>query len=205
MKNNTKKNTIQTVLILCLVFLIISCQQKNEQNLKIDHSNITWKLIPETSSLSIIATKNNAIAEVSDFTDFSGQISPDGQLSITINMNSLETNIPIRNERIQKHLFQTDIYSTAEISAQLKPDDLNVGVHAISFDVDLHGMSALLKAEFMVFEQFGNKVVTLHKPLIINAQTFGLENGITTLKNLAHLDSIDLTVPLNLILSFQPE
>jgi polyisoprenoid-binding protein YceI len=185
--------------------ILVSCQHKTTQNQITPTPDITWKLIPEHSSLSIITTKNNSIAEVSEFTDFTGQINPDGKLLITLNMNSLETNIPIRNERIQQHLFQTDIYDTAEIRANLKPTDLNIGVHSITFDVDLHGVSAILEAEFMVFEQFGNKIVTLHKPLIINAKTFGLENGITTLKNLANLDTIDLSVPVNLILSFESE
>ena len=200
-----KNNTIRIIFGFFLSTILASCQYKTTQNNITPTSDITWKLNPEYSTLSIITTKNNSIAEVSEFTDFTGQISPDGSLLITLNMNSLETNIPIRNERIQQHLFQTDIYDTAEIRAILKPKDLNIGVHTITFDVDLHGVSAILEAEFMVFEQFENKIVTLHKPLIINAKTFGLENGITTLKNLASLDTIDLSVPVNLILSFQPE
>lgn len=201
-------NKIFHIFITVSVFSVLSaCQYKTDQTVN-NTQNInqqqSWKLNPLHSSISIITTKNNSKSEVSNFTSFSGQITADGQLSIVIDMNSLETNIPIRNERIQKHLFQTDIYATADIHTQLNPEDLTVGVHNISFDVDLHGLSAIMNAEFMVFEQFGNKLVTLHKPLIIKAETFGLENGITTLKNIAKLQSIDFTVPLNLILSFSP-
>ncbi|MFK8010897.1 MAG: YceI family protein, partial [Marinicellaceae bacterium] len=142
-------------------------------------------------------------AEVSHFTQFMGTINQNGKLTLNIDLNSLETNIPIRNERIQKHLFQTDIYKTADIHAQIKPEHLQPGIHKIAFDVDLHGLSALLNAEFMVLEQFGNKIVTLHKPLIINASTFGLENGVDVLRKLAHLDSINYTVPVNFILTFE--
>ena len=166
--------------------------------------NQTWSLNQEFSSISIVTTKNNKVSEVSYFNSFNGKIDEQLNLSITINLNSLETNIPIRNERIQKHLFQTEMYPTADIHTQLKAEDLTPGVHDISFDVDLHGVSGIVQAEFMVFEQHGNKVITLHKPLIVNANTFGLESGITTLKNIAKLQTIDFTVPVNLILSFQP-
>ena len=132
--------------------MLISCQNQKSQPIK-SETKKSWSLNPEHSSISIITTKNNAISEVSQFKKFSGKINSDGQLSISIDMNSLETNIPIRNERMQKHLFQTDVYNTADIRAQLNPKDLSLGVHNISFDVDLHGVSAIMNAEFMVFEQ----------------------------------------------------
>jgi len=164
----------------------------------------SWVLNPAHSSISIISTKNSKVSEVSNFTQFSGSIDGNLNLNISIDLNSLETNIPIRNERMQKHLFQSGMYPTADIRTQLTASDLIPGVHKITFDVDLHGVSSILEAEFMVFEQYGNKVITLHKPLIVDAATFGLESGISTLKNLAKLQSIDFTVPINLILSFQP-
>jgi len=197
----------QYLTLIGLLFILNACS-KNSQKANIkpaETPNKSWVLLPEYSSISIITTKNNSVSEVSNFTAFSGNIKPDGQLSISIDLNSLETHIPIRNERIQKHLFKTEIYQTADIHTQLKPNDFTVGIHNISFDVDLHGLSALLEAEFMVFEQYGNKVVTLHRPLIITAGTFGLENGITTLKNIARLDSINLTVPVNITLTFEAQ
>jgi len=188
--------------ILLINLLLNACQQDCLSENKLSAAQ-PWVLNREYSSISIISTKNNKISEVSNFEIFSGKISSTGYLQIEINLNSLETNIPIRNERMQKHLFHTELYPTVDIHTQLKPEDLSIGVHNISFDVDLHGVSAMLQAEFMVFEQFGNKVITLHKPLIIKAETFGLEDGIKTLKNIAKLQSIDFTVPVNLILNFQ--
>jgi len=197
-----KNNKVYTHLItLCLLLILVSCTPKIREL----NSPKTWILNPEFSSISIITTKNDSIAEVSNFTNFTGQINNDGMLKIIIDLNSLETNIPIRNSRIQEHLFQTDIYKTAEVTAQLKPNDLNIGIHNITFDVDLHGLSVMMNAEFMVFEQYGNKVVVLHKPLIFDAKNFGFENGINTLKNLAKLYSIDFTIPINVILSFEPQ
>ncbi len=188
------KNLITALTVL---FVFNACQQHKTVEIR------SWKLNPEYSKVSIITTKNNSISEVSDFKSFSGNIDSNNNLKISIDLSSLETNIPIRNERIGKHLFQTELYPTADIHTQLKPEDLNNGIHSVSFDVDLHGVSAIVQAEFLVFEQHGNKVITLHKPLVIKASNFALENGITTLKNIAKLQSIDFTVPIHLILTFE--
>ena len=190
------KSTLTTLLIITIA-LISACTTQHKAK-----PNKSWSLNSELSSIAITTTKNNKISEVSEFTSFSGNINQTGYLTISIDLNSLETNIPIRNERIEKHLFQTEIYPTAGIHTQLKPNDLDLGIHNITFDVDLHGVSGILTAEFRVYEQHGNKVVTLHKPLIVNAETFGLDNGIRTLKNLAKLQSIDYVVPIHLILTF---
>lgn len=188
----------KTLFVLWVILLLNACQMHKSKQSKAQ----SWMLNPEYSNISIVTTKNNSISEVSSFNKFSGNIDANGQFNLSIDLASLETNIPVRNERIQKHLFQTDLYPTADIHTQLKPEDLNNGVHKLSFDVDLHGISGIISAEFMVFEQNGNKVVTLHKPLVIRAADFGLENGITTLRNIAKLNSIDFTVPIHVVLSF---
>lgn len=186
-----------TRLILISLLLLSACTQH-----KINHTE-NWKLNTELSNISIITTKNNKTSEVSDFKTINGSINSSNHLSIEINLNSLETNIPIRNQRISEHLFHTDLYPAAEINTQLKPEDLTIGVHEISFDVDFHGVSSILKAEFMVVKQSGKLFITLHNPLIINARTFGLEDGIKTLRKIAKLQSIDFTVPIHLVLIFE--
>lgn len=194
---HTNKKLIATLLVS---FLFLSaCQQHKTKSYK----NQVWKLIPESSSISIITTKNNKVSEVSNFKTFSGKISQTNYLEIEIDLNSLETNIPIRNQRISKHLFQTDIFPTALIHTQLKAEGLTQGIHTVTFDVDLHGVSGIVEAEFMVFEYYSNKVVILHKPLIIQAKMFGLENGITKLKEMAKLQSINFTVPVDITLTFE--
>ena len=192
-----KNNLFITTLVI--LFTLNGCSNKKPTVSKIK----SWELNSGSSSIAIVTTKNSSISETSEFTSFSGNIDEKGNLHITIDLSSLETNIPIRNQRIQKHLFQTDLFPTADIHTSLKPSDLEIGVHSISFDVDLHGVSGIVEGQFMVFEQQGNKIITLYKPLIIHANMFGLENGITTLKNLANLQTIDLTVPLNIVLTFE--
>jgi hypothetical protein len=198
MMNKPKEKFSQILLLLVITLLMSACSlhKKNKQS---------WILNKEYSLISITTTKNSSVSEVSEFTAFTGSINASGYFEISIKLDSLETNIPIRNERIQEHLFESHIFPTADIHTQLKPEDLEIGVHTISFDADIHGLSSILTAEFMVVEQFDNKIITLHKPLIINANTFALEKGIAKLKNLALLQSIAVTVPVHLILTFQKE
>lgn len=205
--NKPTKQPLAFSILLLATLLISACQSVGTKQANHDTSikNHSWTINNDYSTINIITTKNNAISEVSHFQSFSGTINEDLYLNIEIDLKSLETNIPIRNERIQKYLFASDAFPTADIHTQLKPEDLTPGVHNITFDVDMHGVSAILTAEFMVFEQFGNKIITLHKPLIINAKTFGFVEGIGVLKKLAHLDSINLTVPVNLTLTFEPQ
>ncbi len=191
---------IRTTLLIIALITMTGCQQTKKEHAK--HVK-AWKLDKQNSTISLISTKNNKISEVFAFTQFEGTINADGYLEISIELASLESSIPLRNQRLQKHLFATENFPLAEIHTQLKAEDLNTGIHSISFDVDMHGVSSILQAEFMVFDQRGTKTITLHKPLIINAKDFGLENGITTLKKLAKLQSIAFTVPLNIILTFE--
>ena len=193
---------IKKIIIALILSLLCACSihittDKNQADSE------KWILNQDYSSIAIVTTKNNSISEVSEFTSFSGGINSNGYLEISIDLNSLETNIPIRNERIQNLLFDTKSFPSADIHTQLKPEDLTIGVHTISFDVDFHGVSSILTAQFMVFEQYGNKVITLHKPLVINASSFGLEGGINALKSIANLNDISFTVPMNIILSFE--
>ena len=151
----------------------------------------------------MITTKNNNITEVSDFKVFQASIDKDNKFSAVIDLKSLESYIPIRNERIQTHLFESEIFPKAEIHAQLSPENLNDGVHQIEFDVDLHGASTILNAEFMVQTNGNSKTVTLHKPFVVNADYFGMKQGVDTLKIMANLNSISYTVPMHIILTFE--
>lgn len=191
-----EKLKMNRFLIILILLFLSACATTNQ------HRNSTWVLNKEFSKVSIITTKNNKISEVSEFKSITGKII-NNSLEISIDLNSLETNIAIRNERIRNILFETSSFPTADIHAQLKAEDLNQGVHTITFDIDLHGVSAIIEAEFLVTEYYSNKIIMLHKPLIIKADMFGLEQGISTLKDIAHLQSINFTVPVDITLEFQ--
>ena len=195
------KKTTDSIKIVVTIGLMLTLLQACQNTKKVVANS--WLLNPDYSSLSIITTKNDSVSEVSEFQNIKGSINASLYMSIEIDLNSLETHIPIRNERIKKHLFNTAVFPTADIHTQLKAEDLTAGVHSLTFDVDLNGVSGIMQGEFMVFDSDGTKVVTLHKPLIIQAKDFALEAGITALRKIAKLQSIDFTVPVHLVLTFE--
>ena len=144
MNNLNVKHSLTLIFIIGTLFLSACNLHKAKQQ--------SWVLNKTYSTISITTTKNNSISEVSEFTTFTGTINASNYLEISIDLNSLETNIPIRNERIEEHLFKTQMFPTADIHTQLTPQQLENGVHSVTFDVDLHGLSSIMTADFMVFE-----------------------------------------------------
>ncbi|MDP7561636.1 MAG: hypothetical protein QF494_02135 [Methylococcales bacterium] len=53
----------------------------------------------------LILVKKNTVGEVHVLTGLSGVVDDNGQVSIAINLNSVETQIPVRNERLKKLFF----------------------------------------------------------------------------------------------------
>ena len=76
-----------------------------------------WQLDNNQSHLTFVTIKATHIAEVHRFTQLQGSLNPAGQADIEIALASLETNIPIRNERMQQMLFDTDLFPSASITA----------------------------------------------------------------------------------------
>ena len=66
------------------------------------HDN--WKLITDESAISFVSIKKGSIAEAHTFTDFSGVLDH-GKASVTIKADSIDTMVPIRNERAREFLF----------------------------------------------------------------------------------------------------
>jgi len=59
-----------------------------------------WQLDNGDSTLDFISVKKSTVGEVHHFKQLSGSITDAGQASVDIELASVETNIPIRNERL---------------------------------------------------------------------------------------------------------
>jgi hypothetical protein len=158
-------------------------------------------LLPEQSSLQFISVKNAAIAEVHHFKQLSGGIE-DGAVEVSVPLSSVETMIPIRNERMQKLLFETGMYPTATVSAQLDMAPvmaLDCGEYmtmTLPLTVELHGATQTLDAALRV-SRMGDEIhVMTDAPLVISAADFGLAEGVDKLRTVAALDSISTAVPV---------
>ncbi len=168
-----------------------------------------WTLDNDTSQVSFVSVKAGDAGEVHRFTEISGELSADGKASVTIQLASVDTLIPLRDERMRELLFQTGIFPTASLSTNIDMDALNAIEPGDSIDMaanltlELHGQQLSLAAE-MIVARLGNHrlMVSSRKPVIVNAASVDLVNGIEALREIANLPSISKAVPVSFVLTF---
>lgn len=162
-----------------------------------------WVVEPSNSSVHFVSIKNNIVGEVHQLSAVNGDYH-EGQLHVEIDLASVETGIDIRNQRMQDHLFETQRFPKASISASIDKKiakTLKTGQKReldVPFTLDLHGHTVKLTATVEVTKlKKGALSVNTLSPIMISATDFGLGAGIATLQKLAGLDSIAVSVPVN--------
>jgi len=166
-------------------------------------AHATWELDLEQSTLSFVSTKKAAIGEIGTFTSYKGTISDEGSVQLQIDLNSVNTNIAIRDDRLNNFLFQTDKHPTATLTGNINLDtakELKLGQSShqtVELELNLHGVSTKIKSEVNVIATETGYLVYNIKPVLLNANNFNLGEGINKLKELAKLDSISLAIPVN--------
>ncbi len=167
-----------------------------------------WELDNDRSVLNFISIKNASIAETHSFKSLSGHIGKEGNAQLSIDLNSVETLIAARNERMQNMLFETAEFPTATITAQVAPKILEevaaggTAITEIPVNLSLHGLDATLRASVTVFGDQGSFRVVTTRPIILAAKDFGLEAGIGALQEVAGLANIATAVPVSFSLLF---
>ncbi len=162
------------------------------------------------STINFISTKNEHISETHTFNHFSGELSEKGKLAITIDISSVETIIPIRNERMQKMLFNISDYNSASFIAQLDPalTKLQAGEMkrvTVAGEMMIAGNKAPISFEVVLTGlKDGSINATTATPTILNVSDFNLDEGIAALQKIANLKSISKTVPLSFSATFKP-
>ena len=160
--------------------------------------------IAEGSLVGFVSIKKNSIAENNHFSGVSGSLSDDGAIEARVDLSTVETKVPIRNQRMMQLLFEVADYPEAQISGQLDPLDiaqLAAGAtveRQVPLTLSLHGSSATVSATLLAVKVTEGVRVTTVEPIILNARDFGLEPGIAALQEVAGLDAISRAVPVTL-------
>jgi polyisoprenoid-binding protein YceI len=169
----------------------------------------SWSLVPDASRVSFVSVKAGQIAEVHHFTRVSGTVAPDGTATLTIPLDSVETGIPVRNERMRQFLFQTGLHPKATLTTKIDLGPLAALAPGqqtrlpLSGNLSLHGVTAPVETTVTVTRAGGSRVVVASlDPVIVNADSFGLGAGVAELMKLAKLDSITADVPVSFQLTF---
>ena len=168
-----------------------------------------WSLDNSGSQLAFVSTKAMDVAEVHTFTELSGSVGADGHARVVIQLASVDTLIPIRDERMREVLFQTELFPTAVVDARL--DIVRLQRMAVTTSevltteilLTLGEAKLPLVAELLVTRLAADRVlVTTTKPVVVNAAAVGLAEGVEALREIAGLPSISKAVPVTFVLQF---
>ena len=158
--------------------------------------------VSDSSRIGFVSIKNNRIGENNAFERVSGSISESGQVAVSVDLSSVETGIGIRNERLQKMLFEVASFPTASIDAVLSDGQIaalragGARAESVSVNISLHGKTVSKTANVSVSSSGGDVRVTTTQPIVITAQEFGLESGVAALQQIAGLNAISRSIPV---------
>ncbi|WP_328987919.1 YceI family protein [Thiorhodovibrio winogradskyi] len=171
-----------------------------------------WVLEPEQSHLSFISIKSKDIAEIHSFTQITGRVDEEGQVTLALMLDSVETLIPIRNERMREVLFKTTDYQQATLTAKIDPAVLGamqvgeIGQLAGEAVLSLHGQEQPMTMQLQVARVAPDVLfVASRKPLVVDAEKFGLSDGVEQLREIAGLESVSHAVPVSFVMTFVRE
>jgi hypothetical protein len=160
-----------------------------------------WQLDASQSTLNFMSFKNDHIAEVHTFDVLKGELGG-GKVMVEVPLSAVNTMIPIRNERMQKMLFEVVDFPVASFNAAIEDSvmDMPAGTSKITDipgKLSLHGKQVDAVFSVRVTRTSSNElVVATTKPYVLNVNDFGLKGGIDALQKIAGLKVISYAVPV---------
>lgn len=153
-----------------------------------------WTLKPEGSSLRFQSVKNLTKVESSRFAGIEGAINEAGEAAIHIFLDSVDTNVDLRNVRMRFLFFETFQFPEAVITAKIDPaaltdlPTLKRKILPLSYDLELHGVKKSFDTEVAVTYLSDDLVaVSTTAPISVAAADFNLEEGIKKLEEAANV------------------
>lgn len=183
--------------ILLLLLLVLSAGTKAGE----------YQLDQETSAVSFATVKLQYVIEPASIGALKGKIDDSGKLNIEIPIANIETGIGIRNQRLNQLFFQSDLFPSVQVSAQipnsLLVSDLLIQQVAIPAKVTLFGQTQEFEFTVNVVKAAEVLSVATVKPVIIRASQFGIpaKNLSELAKTVGQIPIAD-TVPVNFSLVF---
>ena len=198
---------MKSIITLLTFGLLFACQtnQKHEQAEKPTTvvQAVNWKLNPNESTFSFITTKNKTITEQHSIDFSSGTVNKNNELSLELDLSTVDTGIEIRDQRMKDLLFEVDTYPTALITANLPDQLILFEPNDIEFELNLHGFSQKLTASVMIQSVGEQLVVTNFMPVKVMGKDFGLDDALNQLTKIAGLQSINYDVEADFKLTFE--
>ena len=155
-----------------------------------DFLNQDWVLNAGQSHIHMQTEKLEGVVEKHGFTSIEGNISRNGDASIKIDLNTLDTGVDLRNVRMRFLLFETFKFPTAEITAKLDKSKLaEIATrtrvsYTLAARVNLHGIVKEFEIPVTI-SRVNDTTVTVStiRPVVVGADTFDFMRGITKLSD----------------------
>ena len=160
-------------------------------------------LLTAASKVGYVSIKNNAISEHNYFSGVTGSLNKKGQLKVSIDLSTVETQVDIRNQRMRDLFFEVMQYPEAVVTAQLDMQELaqvesGAPLELVKpFTLSLHGIESTGEAHLRIVSVGGRAWVSTVRPILISAADFGLEGGVAALRKIAGLEAIAAVVPVS--------
>ncbi|MCK5889334.1 MAG: YceI family protein [Methylococcales bacterium] len=169
-----------------------------------------WSLNNKESTLNFISIKNLTIGEVHRFKTLEGHLKDDGSVNVSIILDSVDTRIPKRDERMKKVLFSTTKFPKATIATKVdskKISGLKAGesfLQTAELELSIAGKKQEVEGKLRITALTDKTfLASTVQPIIINLANFELIKGIGLLKGLAKLSSISTAVPVTASFIFE--
>lgn len=171
--------------------------------------HIEWKSVADESTIAFGSVKKDTIGEVHEFTSIEASVSEEGAVTINIALDSVETYIDIRNERMVEHVFDKGA-AKAVLSGSIDMDEVNDLAAGDTAIVDFEGKLSLagietdIEAEMLVARLSDTRVlVTTANFIMLSTADLGIDAGIDKLMQLAKLPGITRVTPVTARVVFE--
>lgn len=175
----------------------------------ISNVHAEWSLQSDESSIHFVSIKKDTIGEIHSFKQLEGKIADSGEFQFSIQLGAVETNIPIRNERMNEFLFEITKFPLASGSGKVDMTEvrkLSVGsvkTMTVPVTIELHGKSVQKTVMLQAAKLSDEKLwVVTAAPFLIDVAEFDLTGGVDKLRELAALPNIAQAVPVSVSLMF---
>ncbi len=173
-----------------------------------------WVLDDRQSSLNWLSSKlvqksHKAVYEHNRFRSFSATVTTAGAIQLDVDLNSVDTGVLIRNERIRKHVFLTDKYPQASLRGKISLTGITalaVGetrIESPKTTLEMRGVSReiTLKISITKLANQGFAIQTI-EPVFVDGAAFGMSEGFETLRELVNLFNIPTVIPVSFRMVF---
>lgn len=202
-----------TLIGLCSLWLFLLSLSLLPATLQAQESMLSggWQLDREVSSLRFQSIKNGNKVETSRFANFDGSLDDNGKATLLIELNSVDTEVDLRNVRMRFLFFETFKFPLATVSTSIDEATLQRLATQrritlpLSFDLDLHGVTRTLDVDTVLTMFAEDQIaITSASPVTVKAEDFGLMEGVLKLQDAANVQvvpsgsvSFDLTFKRN--------